>query len=440
MSEPCDLTASDAIRAIRRSELSAGELLDSLLERIQTLEPSVAAWETLDESGARRAAHRFDARRDENAVLPFGGIPIGVKDIYDVRGFPTGCGFGPWAGREAKEDATTVARLRTAGAILLGKTVTTQFAFADPPKTTNPWNPARTPGGSSSGSAAAVAARMVPLALGSQTAGSILRPAAYCGVLGLKPSYGLISRRGIFPLSWSLDHPGPIARSVEDLALVLGILAGPDPSDPTTASARPRDYLAAARTPIEPPTVGVIVDFFDAADVPVRERVGAAVDTLTRAGARRIDLRLQTPLKTVAAAQQVIMQVEAAEIHAQLHAEQPEAYGPRMRSLVELGQLVPSQLYLRAQRIRRQFRREMAGSLGEAACLLTPTVSNLAPDRATTGDRTFQAPWSLIGWPALSMPAGFVEGLPTGLQIVTGPGREERLLAIAAWIERVLAE
>lgn len=438
MTEPYDLTASDAARAITTGKLGAGELLRSLLARIRSAEPTVAAWEVVDEAGALAAAEPVDAGGAARDGLPLVGVPLGVKDIYDVQGLPTRCGFGPWADRRATADATTVARVRGAGAIVLGKTVTTQFAFADPPKTTNPWNRERTPGGSSSGSAAAVAARMVPLALGSQTAGSILRPAAYCGVLGLKATYGLISRRGIFPLAWSLDHPGPIARSVEDLALALSVLAGPDPSDPTTAAARPGDYRAAVRGRIEPPTVGVLTDFFQAAERPVREGVGEAVDTLTRAGARRVDLRLTTPLETVAAAQQTIMQVEAAEIHATLHAEQPDAYGPRMRALVEIGQVVPAHLYLRAQRIRRQFRQEMEELVGEVDCLLMPTVSNLAPGRETTGDRTFQAPWSLIGWPAVSLPAGLANGMPIGLQIVARPWREARLLAIARWAEQVL--
>ncbi|HEX5415588.1 MAG TPA: amidase [Chloroflexota bacterium] len=438
MTEPYNLTASEAARAIANGTLGAGELLGSLLERIRLAEPAVAAWEHRDEAGALAAANRFDAAGARQTGLSLGGVPIGIKDIYDIRGLPTRCGFGPWADRRADADATTVARARAAGAVFLGKTVTTQFAFADPPKTTNPWNPERTPGGSSSGSAAAVAARMVPLALGSQTAGSILRPAAYCGVLGLKPTYGRISRQGIFPLAWSLDHPGPIARSVEDLALALSVLAGRDPTDPTTAAPRPGDYRAAVQSRIEPPAFGVMTDFFQAAEPPVAETVNEAVNTLTRAGARRVDRRLTTPLRTVAAAQQVIMQVEAAEIHAQLHAELPEAYAPRMRALVEIGQAVPAHLYLRAQRVRRQFRREMAEVIGTVDCLLMPTVSNLAPGRETTGDRTFQAPWSLVGWPTLTLPAGLAAGLPTGLQLVAGPWQEERLLAIARWAEQRL--
>lgn len=438
MTRPDHLTASEALRAIRRGELSPSAWIAALLDRIREAEPSIAAWVRIDELGARDEAARNDLELARRSHLPLFGVPIGVKDIFSTRGLPTSAGFEPWEGRETAEDATIVARARAAGAIILGKTVTTQFAFADPPKTRNPWNLDRTPGGSSSGSAAAVAARMVPLALGSQTAGSILRPAAYCGVLGLKPTFGLVSRHGAIPLAWSLDHPGPIARSVEDLALALSVLAGPDRRDPATHRARVGDYLGALRAPVQSPICAVIEDFFEAAEAPVRGQVQDAISKLEERGARLRRIRLATSLPIIAAAQQTIMQVEAAEVHARLHARHAEAYGPRMRSLIEVGHLVPASLYLRAQRIRRQFRLDMEAARRDVDCLLMPTVSNLAPDRAITGDRTFQAPWSLIGWPALTIPSGLADGLPTGLQIVTGPWQEERLLSIARWAETIL--
>jgi aspartyl-tRNA(Asn)/glutamyl-tRNA(Gln) amidotransferase subunit A len=436
--EAYELTAAEALRAIRRRELGVAELVQSLLDRIERVEPAIQAWELIDRDGVLATARTCDASFDRLAHKSLFGIPFGLKDIYDTRGMTTSAGFPPWANRVPDRDAATVERLRDAGAIVLGKTVTTQFAFADPPKTCNPWNSNRTPGGSSSGSAAAVAARMVPVALGSQTAGSILRPAAYCGVLGLKPTYGLISRFGIFPLAWSLDHPGPIARSVEDLALALTVLAGPDPRDPATAQARVGDYLAATRQPSPAPVCGVIEDFFDASEPAVREGVQGAIGSLERAGARLRAVRLTTGLQLVADAQQTTMQVEAAEVHSALHQEMAEQYAPRMRALVETGQLVPATLYLRAQRIRRRFRAEIAAVLRDVDCLLMPTVSNLAPDRTTTGDRTFQAPWSLIGLPALTLPAGLAAGLPYGLQIVTNAWQETRLLAIAQWVENLL--
>jgi aspartyl-tRNA(Asn)/glutamyl-tRNA(Gln) amidotransferase subunit A len=280
---------------------------------------------------------------------------------------------------------------------------------------------------------------MVPIAMGSQTAGSILRPAAYCGVLGLKPTYGLVSRYGIVPLAWSLDHPGPIARSVEDLALALQVIAGPDARDSATAEARASDYLRAARTGLASPlTMGVVDDFLESAQPGVRSSVSTAIESLANAGARVRHVRLPVDLPTVAAAQQTIMQVEAAEAHTSLHEKHAAQYAPRIRALIEVGALAPGTLYLRAQRIRHQFREGMKAIFEDVDCLAMPTASNVAPARATTGDRTFQAPWSLIGVPALTLPCGLAEGLPVGLQLVAVHWDEARLLAIAAWVERVL--
>ena len=435
MTDLLRLTASEAIRAFRRRELGVVEYVEALLRRIDEVEPSVRAWELVDAEGALKAAKRLEEGYDRFASLPLFGLPVGLKDIYDTRGMVTTAGFPPWAHRVPDADAAAVERLRAAGAIVLGKTVSTQFAFADPPRTRNPWNPERTPGGSSSGSAAAVAALMIPLALGSQTAGSILRPAAYCGVMGIKPTYGLISRHGVFPFAWTLDHPGPIARSVEDLALALSVLAGPDPRDSATVGARVGNFLGPTELTGRPPTIGIIDDFFTLADSSVRDTVSAAVDLLVRAGASIRKLRMTTDLVTVAAAQQTIMQVEATEVHAELFREHSDSYAPRMRALIETGQLVPASYYLRAQRIRRHFRHEAEAMLRGVDCLIMPTASNLAPSRDTTGDRTFQAPWSLIGLPAITLPCGVAEGLPVGLQIVAGAWEEERLLGVARFVE-----
>ena len=438
MTELWRLSTSDALRALRRRDVGVVEYVESLLERISSVEPSVQAWELVDSAGALASARALDDSFDRLASLPLFGLPVGLKDIYDTRGMVTTAGFPAWSDRVPAADAAAVERLRDNGAIVLGKTVSTQFAFADPPRTRNPWNFERTPGGSSSGSAAAVAARMVPLALGSQTAGSILRPAAFCGVLGLKPTYGLISRHGILPLAWTMDHPGPIARSVEDLALALGVLAGADPRDPATAGARVGNYLAATRAPVRSPTLGVIEDVFDLADAPVRDTVAAAVDTLVGNGARVRKVRLTTDLSTVAAAQQTIMQVEAAEVHSELYRSNPDSYASRMRALIETGLLIPGVYYLRAQRIRRRFRREVETMLGDVDALAMPTASTLAPPRETTGDRTFQAPWSLIGLPSITLPCGVIDGLPVGLQMVAGAWEEARLLAIARFVEDVM--
>ena len=222
------------------------------------------AFVTVDADG--RPAGRPRRRRGARPVGragPLHGVPFAAKDIYNAAGVRTTAGFPPLAENVPDADAFTVARLKAAGAVLIGKTVTTQFASADPSPTRNPWRPNRTPGGSSSGSGAGVAARLVPMALGTQTGGSILRPAAYNGVVGLKPTYGRVSRGGIVPLAWSLDHAGPIVRSVEDAALVLQVLAGHDPDDPRSLAADVPDYRAALAGEIRPPRLGVLTAFLE---------------------------------------------------------------------------------------------------------------------------------------------------------------------------------
>src|SRR2546426_1934364 len=221
-----ELGVRAAAAAVRSGEVTAAALVEACLDRIRAVDPAIKAWIHLDETGARAAARAADAAVRPGATLGvLHGVPIGVKDIIDVAGMPTTAGARAFAHTRPTRDATCVARLRAAGAIVLGKTHTTQFAYRDPAPTANPWNPAHTPGGSSSGSAAAVAARTVPVALGSQTVGSILRPAAYTGIVGLKGTNGLVPLDGVVPLGYSLDHIGPLARSVEDAALVLSVMA-----------------------------------------------------------------------------------------------------------------------------------------------------------------------------------------------------------------------
>src|SRR5829696_2361833 len=259
-----DLSVAEAARRIRQRDLSPVELVDALLDRIERSQPTLKALVTVDADGARAAAKAAEAAigRGEDGG-PLHGVPFAAKDIYDAAGLPTTAGYGPLANSVAKSDSFTVARLKAAGAILVGKAVTTQFASSDPSPTVNPWRADRTPAGSSSGSGAGVAARLVPIALGTQTGGSILRPAAYNGVVGLKPTYGRVSRQGIVPLSWTLDHAGPIVRSVEDAALVLGVIAGHDPRDPQSLDAEVHDYQAALARPLTAPRLGLLVDFLD---------------------------------------------------------------------------------------------------------------------------------------------------------------------------------
>src|SRR5262245_24793151 len=256
-----DLTAAEAARLIRGREISSVELVEALLARIERLDSGLRSFVTVDAQGARSAAKAADAAlQSGRGTGPLHGVPFAAKDIYDAEGLPTTAGYAPLATNVAKADAFAVARMKAAGAVLIGKTVTTQFASGDPSPTRNPWRADRTPGGSSSGSGAAVAARMVPGALGSQTGGSVLRPAAYVGVVGLKPTYGRVSRRGVLALAWSIDHPGTFSRPVADAALLLGAIAGHDPADPSS-NPRPVDDYAAAARPGAPPRLVVLDDF-----------------------------------------------------------------------------------------------------------------------------------------------------------------------------------
>ena len=229
------LSASEAARLIRDGIISSEQLVEACLTRIREVDPQVQAWAFLDADYALTQAHALDELRlSGRAIGPLHGVPIGLKDIFDTTDMPTECGSVLYAGRTPSRDATVTAMLRAAGAVIMGKTVTTEFAYFSPGKTRNPHNPEHTPGGSSSGSAAAVAASMVPLALGSQTNGSTIRPAAYCGVIGFKPTHGLISRHGTLTISRTLDHVGLFANSVEDIALLVGQIAGYDENDPDT--------------------------------------------------------------------------------------------------------------------------------------------------------------------------------------------------------------
>ncbi|MBI4497741.1 MAG: amidase [Chloroflexi bacterium] len=441
MPAPYELTATEAVERLRRRELSPVELVTSLLERIDALEPDIQAWETVDREGALAAARRCEDVLAQGTGGMLCGLPVGIKDIFLTAGLPTTADFAPYRDRDLapQQDATAVARLRAAGAIILGKTVTTQFAFSDPARTRNPWNPNHTPGGSSAGSGAAVAARMVPAALGTQTAGSTLRPAAYCGVVGLKPSYGRISRWGVLPLSWSLDHVGIIVRTVADAALLLQALAGYDARDTGSARRQVPDYLAALAAEGPAPRLGLVRDFMDAAAPESRAHVATVAARLEASGAAIREIRLPLPLPDVLAVQQAIMQVEAAAVHAHLLTQHPESYRPKLRAYAEVGQLIPGPVYVHAQRLRRRIREGVLKGLRGLDGLIMPTISDAAPDPSTTGDRTFQAVWTLLGLPAISLPTGLsAAGLPLATQLVARPFQEATLLGAAHWCAAAL--
>lgn len=442
MAEPYELSAFDAARRIRQRELSPVTLVESLLQRIDRLEPQVQAWVTIDRAGALATARQLEEEVQRGSTRgPLHGVPIGVKDIYYTAGLKTTGGSRIYADFVPSYDATAVARLKQAGAIILGKTVTTEFATADPGPTRNPWNLNHTPGGSSSGSAAGVAARMVPAALGSQTGGSIQRPAAYCGVFGLKPTHGRVSAYGVFPVSWCLDHIGPLARSVTDIALVLQVLAGHDPRDPASSRAPVPDYVQAVQRADRPPRVGLVRQFFlERADPELRAHTESLANRIARAGASVEEIKLPDSFKAVLSAHRVIMQVEAAAAHAELFRTHADLYRPRLRATIETGSLIPGVYYMQAQQIQRLVQQDMAGLFQHVEYLLMPAAPGPAPrGLTTTGDPSFNSPSSFVGFPAITIPSGLnAAGMPLAVQLMGPAFAEDRLLAAARWCEATL--
>ena len=420
-----DLGVREAAARIRRGECSSLALVEACLARLRALEPGVLAWAHVDADGALAAARERDAEaRGGRPRGPLHGVPVGIKDIVDVAGLPTTAGAREFAHTRPVRDSGAVARLRAAGAVILGKTHTTQFAFRDPAPTRNPWNPAHTPGGSSSGSAAAVAARMVPGAIGSQTVGSILRPAAFCGVVGLKGPHGLVPVDGVVPLAWSLDHVGPFARSVADTALMLGVLAE-------------RVLEPAA---VRGPRLAITRQLFDRAEPGPRRHLDSVVEQLRAAGAQVSEVTLPPAFAEIHAAGQVVLEVEAATYHQAAFVKHAADYGPGMAEMIPRGLARLATEYVAANRARLAFREVMIPLLEAHDALLSPTAPGSAPaGLGWTGDASLCAPWSSAGVPSISLPTGVdAAGLPLALQLVQAPGGLERLLGAATWCEGVV--
>ena len=441
MSEPFELSAAQAAAAIRDGRLTAAALMESLLARSAALEPSLRVWVTLDEELCMGAARRADEElRRDGPAGPLHGVPVGVKDIYNTSDMKTTSGSPMYADYRSGFDSTAVALLRRGGAIVMGKTVTTEFACADPSPTRNPWNAAHTPGGSSSGSAAGVAARMFPASLGSQTAGSVVRPASYNGVVGMKPTFGLVSRYGVTPVSWSLDTMGFFCRTVEDAALLLSCLAEHDPKDSASVTTSARAPVESAEGDPAPPRIGTMRRFFyEKAEPEARNATDAAIEKLSAAGAEIEEVGVGADYDDLLAAHRVVMAVEAAAVHEQRFAVRADEYGPRVRGLIESGMLAPAVTYVQAQRARQKFRHAMLDAVRGFDAVLGPTTPSAPGDLATTGNPVFQVPWTSCGFPAITLPCGLsASGLPLGVQLASGPLAEPRLLSAAAWCERVL--
>ena len=441
MAETHELSAAELARQIRDRKITPVEVAQSFLERMDALEPSLDAWVRVDRETVLSDAQQRQAELESGAATgPLHGVPIGIKDIYHISGIPTIAGSKVYADYVPNETAVTIELLRKAGAIMLGKTVTTEFACLDPSHTKNPWNPAHTPGGSSSGSAVSVAARMCPIAMGSQTVGSVLRPASYNGIVGLKPTYGRVSRRGVVPVSWSLDTVGWMGRTVEDMALLLQVMAGPDELDPVASKLPAGDYLSDLES-AKTPKIGLITSFFmEESDQETQQMTRAILDQLKSAGASVVDVTLPESFDTAFQDQLMIMGVEAAAFHKPMYEKQAADYRPKLREMLRQGLETDAVTYTRALERRLRFSADMRVLAEQADVLLTPSTPT-APlaDLTNTGDTRFQGPWTSCGLPTITLPTGLAKsGLPMGIQLIASPFEEVRLLAIARWCEKII--
>jgi aspartyl-tRNA(Asn)/glutamyl-tRNA(Gln) amidotransferase subunit A len=429
-----DQTIDGAGRALREGRTTAVQILEGCLERTDYWEPRVHAWVVLDRDGAREQARRLDEEvRHGKDRGPLHGIPIGIKDIIDVAGLPTACGSKRWATRTAARDASVVKLLREAGAVIMGKTVTTPYAWIDPPITRNPWNLERTPGGSSSGSAAAVACGMCRGAIGTQTGGSITRPASFCGVAGMKPDkFALIHRGGVQPFAPSLDHVGPLARTVDDLRLLFDAMHYPD--------FKPElDSLDAVTCP---PRLGRLRGFFDRrADAGVRSVVDEALGALAARSAEIVDCDDPVDFEAIVLDHRTVMATEAAGVHSQRLDEFPDDYPPRIRDLILEGRSLRAVEYYLARECIKPTQSRLLKVLKETELefWITPSALSTAPDPSTTGDPAFNSPWSFTGLPTVSFPVGLAaDGLPVSIQIIGSHLHHRSLLKAAEWCEQVI--
>ena len=426
MTDLRSLTVKEAARQIAEHRLSAEALTAAYLDHIEAREAVVGAWQYLDREAALAVARQRDAEPPRG---PLHGIPIAVKDLIDTADMPTAYGSSIYRGHRPAADASCVALDRAAGAIVLGKTVTTEFATFTPGKTANPRNPAHTPGGSSSGSAAAVADGMAPLAFGTQTAGSVIRPAAYCGCVGYKPSFGLINRAGVKPLADSLDTIGILARNVEDAAFFAGVLSE-------------RPALRHLAMPGKAPRFGLYrTPMWDEAEPATAAALDMTREALERAGSAVAELAIAPRHQGLNQVQGTVMGFEMVRALAWERIEHSAELSPRLAQMLDAGLAIGAADYDLALAHAAEARAELDVFFGASDAILVPAAPGEAPaGLGGTGDPVFNRMWTLLGVPCVTLPARSGEtGLPTGVQFVGRLGDDARLLACAAFLERALA-
>lgn len=436
------LTAIELRAGLDRGELKAVKVAEAFLAAIAARDQETKAWVTFEPDLVRAEAKRLDEYRGTgHAIGPLHGIPVGIKDIIDTAGMATENGTVLDRGRRPHQDAVVVTRLRAAGAIILGKTVTTELAYFTPRETRNPHDPTRTPGGSSSGSAAAVAACMVPLALGTQTAGSVIRPASFCGVVGFKPSFGMIPRTGVLQQSAPLDTIGVLARSVEDAALIADVLAGHDAGDPDSLLEAPPRLLELARSkpPLKPLFAFVKQPAWDQAEPTTQEAFGELVEEL---GEQCDETPLPNIFAEAAAAHRAIMTAGFARNLRRYHERGADQLSPQLLSAIEEGKAVTAVQYLSALDWRDVLHAGLERIFERYDAIVTPAAIGEAPvGLDSTGLPVFNSLWTLLGLPAVTLPLmQGPNGLPLGVQLVGRRGFDGRLLRTARWLTQHIVE
>ena len=451
------LTAGEMARLIRRRVLSPVEVTQAALGRIDRLNGRLHAFITVTAEQALREARAAEAAlRRGRALGPLHGVPVAVKDLYLTRGIRTTAGSKLLADWRPREDATVVTRLRAAGAILLGKLNMHEFAFGPegtnphygtPP---NPWDALRLPGGSSSGSAVAIAAGLTAIALGSDTGGSIRIPASLCGVVGLKPTFGRVSRHGLLPLAPSLDHAGPLTRSVADTALCLGVIAGLDLQDPSTSRERVPNYLGALRPGLQGIRLGIPRDpFFDRLDAEVSRLTDAAITEMRRLGARTRRIRLPS-FEAGGAAALAIISAEAMAWHESFLKTRAAEYDPKVRERLLAGEQMSALDYLKAQAMRETLAQAFREAFRQVDLVVIPTEPIAAPrcgaetvevngiaEPVRSALTRLTRPVNLVGLPAISLPCGFTSsGLPVGMQLIGRSFDEATVLRVGHGYEQ----
>jgi aspartyl-tRNA(Asn)/glutamyl-tRNA(Gln) amidotransferase subunit A len=451
VSELAFLTAAELARRIARRDVSSLEAVDDALERVSLIDPGLSSYVLVLADEARAAARTADAELAAGTSRgPLHGVPMALKDIFDTAGIETTAGSKVLCGNIPATDAPVFAQLREAGAVLLGKLNMHEFAYGTTTANAhygacrNPWDTGRSPGGSSGGSGAALAAGLCHLSLGTDTGGSIRIPAAACGIVGLKPTFGRVSRRGVVPLSWALDHVGPMTRSVEDAALVLNAIAGHDALDAWSSATPTVDYTADLERGVQGLRVGVVDDqVLDMVEAPIAQAVAAAIEQLARAGAQVISVKLPH-LEYAQTALHAILASEASAFHQPWLRDRPEEYDPSIRVALELGSLIPAVDYINARRMQALVQQDFAAALDQVDAIALPALPRPPPAIGEAVSREPGVAWNrlmtpinLAGLPALALPCGFgPEDMPIGLQIVGRAWDEATVLRIGRAYER----